>query len=271
MLHQKSPLKQGNMYNQFHYQKNLVNTLVNHLTCMGLRKVACQNLKVAGRLHFHINNWKLLTKDSWVLTTIQGYQLALVGRPTQWKTPNPSQFNQEQWALIQEEMDNCLEKGAISEIHSPRDGYFSNLFLVPKKDRGQRPVINLKDLNQFVQYEHFKMEGIQTVKDLLQPGDWLTKVDLKDAYFTIPMHQSDRKYLRFTVRGRSFEFNCLPFGLSSAPWVFTKTLKPVIALLRELGVRLVIDIDDVLIMAESISIAERHTSALVYLLECLGL
>ncbi len=237
---------------------------------MGLRKVACQSSKVAGRLQFHISNWKLLTKDSWVLNTIQGYQLALLGRPTQWKTPHPSQFNQEQWVLIQEEMDNLLEKGAISEVYNPQDGYFSNLFLVPKKDRGQRPVINLKGLNQFVQYEHFKMEGIQTVKDLLQPGDWLTKIDLKDAYFTIPMNHSNRKYLRFTVRGRSFEFNCLPFGLSSAPWVFTKTLKPVTALLREPGIRLVIYIDDILIMAESTFIAERHTVALVYLLECLG-
>ena len=117
--------------------------------------------------------------------------------------------------LIREEMDNLLEKGAISEIYNPQDGYFSNLFLVPKKDGGQRPVINLKGLNHFVQYEHFKMEGIQTVKDLLQPGDWLTKVDLisRSRWIT-----QDRKYLRFTVKGRSFKFNCLPFGLSSAPW-----------------------------------------------------
>ena len=41
-----------------------------------------------------------------------------------------------------------------------------------------------------------------------------------------------------------YQFNCLPFSLSSAPWVFTKTLKPVIALLRELGVRLIAYIDD---------------------------
>ena len=44
-----------------------------------------------------------------------------------------------------------------------------------------------------------------------------------------------------------YQFNCLPFGLSSAPWVFTKTLKPVIALLREMGVRIIVYIDDVLI------------------------
>ena len=58
------------------------------------------------------------------------------------------------------------------------------------------------------------------------------------------------------LQGTTYEFNCLPFGLSSAPWVFTKTLKPVAALLRELGVRMVIYIDDILIMAESMELAK---------------
>ena len=49
-------------------------------------------------------------------------------------------------------------------------------------------MINLKALNRLVNTEHFKMEGIHTVKDLLKPGDWLAKVDLKDAYFAIPIY-----------------------------------------------------------------------------------
>ena len=56
---------------------------------------------------------------------------------------------------------------------------------MPKKDRGHRLVINLKALNRFVVEEHFKMESFQ---DLVKPGDCLAKIDLKDAYFLLPVH-----------------------------------------------------------------------------------
>ena len=131
-------------------------------------------------------------------------------------------------------------------------------------------MINLKALNQLVNAEHFKTEGIHTVKDLLKPGDWLAKVDLKDAYFAIPVHWSHRRWLRFQALRKIYHFTCLPFGLSSAPWAFTKTLKPILALLRGMGMRLVACMDDILILAESKETALDHAEGMVYLLECLG-
>ena len=79
------------------------------------------------------------------------------------------------------------------------------------------------------------MEGIHTLKDLIKPGDWLAKVDLKDAYFAISIHDTYKQYLRFNFQGKLYQFSCLPFGLLLAPWVFTKTLKPALALLQEMG------------------------------------
>lgn len=66
------------------------------------------------------------------------------------------------------------------------------------------------------------------------------------------------------------QFNCLPFGLASAPWVFTKTLRPVIALGQELGMWLVVYIDDILLMAEIKEKAQEQASSLIYLQNCLG-
>ena len=130
-------------------------------------------------------------------------------------------------ALIDLEIQQMLEKEAIhvvppGEIHQ---GLVSSIFLVPKKGSGQRPVVNLGTLNQFIPYEHFKMEGIRMLKDLLRKGHFMVKIDLKDAYFTVPVWKNHQTFLRFVWKETMYEFACLPFSLSSAPRVFTKLMK----------------------------------------------
>lgn len=84
------------------------------------------------------------------------------------------------------------------------------MFLVAKRDGGFRPpMINLRALNQFVPYEHFKMEGLHCLKNILQPGDFMYKIDLKDVYFSIPLAQNSQKYVRFSWKGSLYELKCL--------------------------------------------------------------
>ena len=99
---------------------------------------------------------------------------------------------------------------------------------------------NLKSLNQFVVPHHFKMESIRTLEGVLQKDDWLLKLDLKDAYLSIPIHQNHQHFLRFPWKGQLWQFKALPFGLSSAPWVFTKVTKPISSILRKLGIWLIL-------------------------------
>ena len=73
--------------------------------------------------------------------------------------------------------------GALNMVKPVLGQFLSSLFLVPKRDGNSRPLINLKELNVFLKYDHFKMEGIHLLRDLLQPQDWLGKIDLKDAFF----------------------------------------------------------------------------------------
>ena len=63
---------------------------------------------------------------------------------------------------------------------------------------------------------------------LLRPGDYMMKLDLQDAYFMVPIHEQHKKYLRLQFQNKIYEFQCLPFGLSSAPKAFTRLLKPVV-------------------------------------------
>ena len=79
----------------------------------------------------------------------------------------------------------------------------------------------------------------------------MTSLDLKDTYFAIPVHHEHRKFLRFRWGTQSFQFNSLPFGLSTAPRVFTKVLRAIVGQLRSMGVRCVIYLDDILIMHQN--------------------
>ena len=59
-------------------------------------------------------------------------------------------------------------------------------------------------------------------------------VDLKDAYYSVPINLHHRKYLGFEFNGTLYDFTCLPNDLASAPMVFTKLMKPVCVCNREI-------------------------------------
>ena len=69
--------------------------------------------------------------------------------------------------------------------------------------------------------EKFKMETPETIRTSLQQGEWVTSIVFKDAYFHIPIQEESRKYLKFHVQGRTYQFKALPFGLSRAPMELT--------------------------------------------------
>ena len=93
-----------------------------------------------------------------VIQTIEeGYIISLIFTPVQQSQPHPLHFSTKNAELLKEEIKQLLQKQAVQEASPNRRGFFSNMFMVHKKDRGQRPVINLKQLNKFVKLEHFKM------------------------------------------------------------------------------------------------------------------
>lgn len=208
------------------------------------------SLPPAARLPYCLHNWQAITADQWVLQVVQGYHLELTSTPYQRGAPCPL-VDHQHWGAVEEEVQKLLVKGAIQKVEPCPGQFISRLFLVTKKDGSFRPVVNLKPLNQFIAKAHFKMEGINMLKDLLLEKDWMASIDLKDAYLSVAVAMEHRKYLRFAWAEQTYEFQCLPFGLSSAPRVFTKLLKPVVGFLRRQGIRLVIFLDDMLVLAQS--------------------
>lgn len=164
-----------------------------------------------------------------------------------------------------------LESGAVIKVNNNVSGQFlSKIFLTSKSDGTFRFILNLKELNKFIPSFHFKMEDIRTVAKLLSKNCFMATIDLKEAYFLVPIDNDSKKFLRFKFNKEIFEFQCLPFGLSLAPFVFTKLMKPVIASLRSRGLLLVVYLDDIICIASTYEDCQYCVSETVNILESLG-
>ena len=163
-----------------------------------------------------------------------------------------------------------LQSGAVRTC-KPVDGQFvSPVFTVPKSNGGSRFILNLKQLNKFIEAPHFKLEDARTAGRLITRNSFLATIDLKDAYFLLPIHERHTKYLRFVWEGQLYEFTCLPFGLSVAPWCFTKLLRPVMRYLRERGHVSVIYLDDILCLGDTLVCCDQNIKTTLRTLERLG-
>ena len=225
-----------------------------------------------GRLQFFIGAWSGITQDPWVLQVVRGYQLDFNSYPPL-RRPIRAHLAlaRDQTQAMEAEIESLLEKQAIVCLTPPLSpGFYSSVFVVPKKDGGWRPIINLRELNRYVISPHFKMENISNLKDVILPRDWMCKIDLKDAYLSVPMHRSNWKFLRFSWKEEYYQFQTLPFGLKSAPYVFTKILRPVAALFRQEGLKILVYLDDWLLMASNPDLLKDQSEYVSSTLQSLG-
>ena len=168
-------------------------------------------------------------------------------------------------------VQDMLEKGAIETVVGNLAGFYARLFLVPKVTGGWRPVFDLSTLNKFLVVSSFRMDTVASVLGSLSVGDWMVSLDLKDAYFQVPIHPRSRKYLRFVWQGRVFQFRVLCFGLATAPQVFTKVMAPVAAWAHHQGFTVRRYLDDWLVTGDSVQSCVTVTRSLLQLCQRLGI
>ena len=192
--------------------------------------------------------------DAWVVEALQvGYRIPfgrlppLSERPLSLPAYSPHSIR---GVALNQELQNLIRKGAVEPApQSP--GFYSRLFLVKKASGSWRPIVDLSTLNGFITSSRFHMETPRSVLNSIRPGDWMISLDLQDAYLQVPVHHDSRRYLRFVVDGKTFQFRVLCFGLMTAPQVFTRIMAPVSAILHRHGVRMLRYLDDWLILASS--------------------
>ena len=201
---------------------------------------------------------------------MQGYDISFETYPITPVLLKNKSFSEVERGKISCEVDRLLDIGAISTIDCADVKFSSPLFLVPKPDGKTRLILNLKRLNMHISRPHFKMEDYRAVCNLIRKGNFMTKIDLKDAYLSVPVSSRSSKFLCFCLDSNFYCYKALPFGLCTSPYVFTKLMRPVVRFLRESGVKLVMYLDDILILADSIEKCAAHTERVVETLIALG-
>ncbi|CAJ0931053.1 unnamed protein product [Ranitomeya imitator] len=181
--------------------------------------------RVGGRLLLFQQAWLSVVHDEWVRDLVSsGYKIEFSSPPPTRFFPSrlPSSAAQSRALLCA--IHTLRQSGVIVPVpeHERFKGFYSNLFVVPKKDGKVRPILDLKLLNKCVRVRHFRMESLRSVISSMERGEFLASIDIKDAYLHIPIFPPHQRFLRFAIREDHFQFTALPFGLATAPRVFTK-------------------------------------------------
>lgn len=197
-----------------------------------------------------------------------GLRLGLKGTP-RWNKPIPSRTQTALRPQLEAALQDLLAKGAVESCRRSHIHHFSPFFGI-QQGKKFRPILDARELNEFIPDQHFKMEGLPTIAELVEKDWWLTKLDLTDAYLTVPVDPKDRRYLGFSWEGKFYRFKVLPFGVKSAPRLFTKLMKPLLVKARAKGIRVTQYIDDFCVISPTRVAALEQSRWLADLLEAHG-
>lgn len=213
------------------------------------------NPPIGGRLILFTNQWETTATDTWVLNTVRlGLTLKYLSTPLSFFICCPVSKDKTKRGLMETAVQHLLDIQAIQVVPKGQQeqGFYSILFVVSKTSGwGERAILDMKRLNRHLIYRRFKMQSLQSILESIQEGNFLTFIDLTEAYLHIAILLSQWRFLRFHYVGRHYQYKALPFSLSSAPRTFAKLLAALAAHLRAIPVRVQCYLDDILIQCSS--------------------
>lgn len=203
---------------------------------------------VQGRLKNKLSFWRnTLQAPPWVIDCIEnGYCL-----PLKYLPPPYSQSNHRSAELHHAFVDEAVQSLVLNRcaVRVGEKPYMCNPLSVVSNATGKlRLVLNLRYLNQFLHVSHFKYEDLRVAALMFEKHDYLFKFDLKSGYHHIDIHVEHQKYLGFQwdagTTTEYYVFTVLPFGLSTACYLFTKVMRPLVRLWRARGLKAIVYLDD---------------------------
>ena len=220
--------------------------------------------ETGARLLKFASTWESAPRE--IYTTVKrGYHWPWLDQPPKLQLPSNTQNQPQLGPLIQK----WIETRVIYKVEK-QPCFLSRLFTVPKKDGTLRPILDLSQLNKYIAHIPFRMTNHTTVSKLLKPPVMFASLDLTEAYTHIPIRANLHRYLAFSYKNDLYFFRALPFGLSPAPYIFTKILSWPLSLLHQEGVDVVAYLDDWFLWHQSATHLSNAVSRTTELLQSLG-
>ena len=225
---------------------------------------------MSSRLRSNISAWQRINAPDFVQTWIKdGVKIPfkLNSDVSSFEFCN-RQFNAKESTFLDSEISRLILLDCIEQCNN-KPICVNPIHCVPKRNNNYRLITDLRHLNSQCKVPHYRNEDIRDTAKFVKTGDKFVTADLKDGFFHVPVAREHRDYLGFCYKNVYYRWKVLPFGLCCSPYYFCKIVRPVIAYLRSIGLRVTVYVDDFLLAVEQ-SCATDHVDQFLNTLAELG-
>lgn len=237
---------------------NQINLFLKHIAYFENSSVCSKGVK--GSLAKNVQYWQSIGASEFVIDIIKNGYVVPFQRP-----PPPMNFKNNKSALdnvefVEQSIKDLLESGCIEKV--PFQPFVvSPLSVAHNKGSGKkRLILDLSELNKFVDKKKVKFEDWNVALNFFNKDCFLFKFDLKSGYHHIDICRKQLTYFAFYWKGQYYCFNVLVFGLTSAPYIFTKCLRPLVKHWRTHGIDIVLYLDDGLGFGKNFEITRKASN-----------
>ncbi len=160
---------------------------------------------------------------------------------------------------LKQELERMTTLGVIKKVEEPTE--WVNSMVCVKKQSGYLPVcMDPKDLNANIKREHYQIPTRDEITSEMAGAKFFIKLDASQGFWQMKLHEESTRYCTFNTPFGRCSFQRMPFGISSAPEVFHRTMEHITEGTE--GVR--VYVDNIILWGSTL---EQHNEQLIRVLQ----
>jgi len=219
-------------------------------------------IMVKSNLRKNVSYWQEIKANDSIINIIsEGYKIPFISNPKPCLIKNnKSSFNSKEF--VEKAIQELLETDRIKQV-SEAPYCVNPLSVATQRNGKKRLILDVSEVNKHVYKEKIKFDDWRTMSDYIESNQYMYKFDIKQGYHHIDIHEDSQKYLGFSwiIEGKIcyFIFTVLPFGLTSAPFIFTKVVRVLVKHWRKNSVKIACFLDDGLGVGKDFAQASKES------------